>query len=52
MNYKKLYFSLFAASADAVEEIEKMNFGQTKNILIAAQREAEEAHMAENEEEQ
>ena len=45
INYKELYFKLFSAAADAVEAIEAMNFGQAKEILIAAQQTAEEAHL-------
>lgn len=44
-NYKELYFKLFSAAADAVEAIEAMNFGQAKEVLIAAQQEAEEQCM-------
>lgn len=46
INYKELYFKLFSAAADAVEAIEAMNFGQAKEILIAAQQNAEEAHLS------
>lgn len=45
LNYKDLYLNLFSAAADAVEAIEAMNFGQAKEILIAAQQMAEEQHM-------
>ena len=44
-NYQELYFKLFSAAADAVEAIEAMNFGQAKEVLIAAQQEAEEQCM-------
>lgn len=44
-NYQELYFKLFSAAADAVEVIETMNFGQAKEILIAAQQNAEEQCM-------
>ena len=44
-NYEQLYFKLFSAAADAVEEIEALNFGKAKEILIAAQQSAEEQHM-------
>ncbi len=41
MDYKKLYYDLFAKIADATEAIEKMNFGQAHALLVAAQQEAE-----------
>lgn len=47
LNYEQLYIKLFSAAADAVEAIEAMNFGQARDILIAAQQNAEEAHLAE-----
>ena len=46
-DYKKLYFMLFAAMADAVEEMEEQNYGKAKRILISAQQEAEEAYISE-----
>ena len=51
VDYKELYFNLFSAAADAVEAIENMNFGQAKEILIAAQQDAEEAHLSAEENE-
>lgn len=41
-NYEQLYYQLFAAMANAVEAMEKMNFGQARELLIAAQQKAEE----------
>lgn len=46
-DYKKLYFKLFAAMADAVEELEAENFGAAKQCLISAQQETEEEYLAE-----
>ena len=46
MDYKPLYFKLFAAMADAVEAIEAQNYGQAREILIAAQLAAEEAYIS------
>ena len=46
-DYKKLYFTLFAAMADAVEELEQENYGAAKQRLITAQQEAEEQYIAE-----
>ena len=45
-DYKKLYFKLFAAMADAVEDLEKQNYGMAKQRLISAQQEAEEEHLS------
>ncbi len=46
-NYKQLYFRLFGAAADAVEAIDSCNYGQAKELLIAAQQAAEEQCMSE-----
>ena len=45
-DYKSLYFKLFAAVADAVEELEQNNYGAAAEILIAAQQQAEEDYLA------
>lgn len=45
-NYKSLYFKLFAAIADAVEELEQQNYGTAKELLIRAQQEAEEDYIS------
>ena len=45
-DYKKLYFKLFAAMADAVEDLEQENYGSAKQRLIAAQQEAEEDYLS------
>ena len=46
-DYKALYFKLFAAMADAVEDMERENYGNAKRRLIRAQQEAEEAYLGE-----
>ena len=46
MNYEKLYHLLFNAITDALEQMEKQNFGTAKETLIAAQQEAEEIYMS------
>ena len=46
-DYKKLYFMLFAAMADAVEDLEQENYGAAKQRLISAQQEAEEEYLSE-----
>ena len=47
-NYQKLYALLFNAVTDALEEMEKLNFGRAKELLIAAQQAAEEAYIGED----
>ena len=44
-NYAKLYHLLFNAITDALEQIEKQNFGSAKDLLIAAQQQAEEIYI-------
>jgi len=45
-DYEKMYHLLFNAITDALEQIEQQNFGSAKNLLIAAQQEAEEIYMS------
>ena len=45
-DYQKLYTLLFNACTDAVEAIERMDFGTAKAILISAQQQAEERYIA------
>ena len=48
-NYEKMYSTLFNAITDALEQIEQQNFGSAKDLLIAAQQQAEEIYItAEN----
>ena len=47
-NYQKLYTLLFNAVTDALEEMEKLNFGRAKELLITAQQAAEEAYIGED----
>ena len=44
-DFKALYFLLFAAMSDAVEQIEAANYGAAKDTLIAAQQNAEEIYI-------
>ena len=44
-DYDKMYSLLFNAITDALEKIEKQNFGDAKDILIAAQQKAEELYI-------
>lgn len=45
-NYQKLYTLLFNAVTDALEELERLNIGSAKARLIAAQQQAEEFYIA------
>ena len=45
-NYQTLYTLLFNACTDAVAELEQMNFGTAKAILIRAQQQAEELYLS------
>lgn len=45
LSYKDLYLKLFSAAVDAVEAMDAMNFGQAREILIAAQQAAKEQYM-------
>ena len=46
-DYKGLYFKLFAAMADAVEELEQAELFRARERLIRAQQEAEEEYLKE-----
>lgn len=43
--YKKMYLLLFNAITDALEQMEKQNYGTAKDLLIAAQQQAEEIYI-------
>ncbi|MEI3306783.1 MAG: hypothetical protein V8R40_12675 [Dysosmobacter sp.] len=45
MDYKPLYHKLFNACTDALNDMEKQNFGQARVRLICAQQEAEELYL-------
>ena len=44
-NYQKMYTTLFNAMTDAIENIEKLNFGEAKELLIQAQQKTEELYI-------
>lgn len=44
-DYQKLYALLFNAVTDALEDMERMDFGKARERLITAQQEAEEKYM-------
>ena len=43
--YEKMYFALFNAVTDALEAMEARNFGQAKDLFIAAQQRCEELYL-------
>lgn len=45
-DFKELYFLLFAAMSDAVDQIEEANYGAAKDTLISAQQKAEEIYIS------
>ena len=49
-NYEELYHLMVNASEDAIAAIEKQNYGQAREILIAAEQEAEERYLQQTEE--
>lgn len=49
--YKKMYLQLFNAVTDSLEAMEAQNFGQARELLIAAQQVCEEIYMDADEEE-
>ena len=49
MNYEPLYHLLFNACTDALEELDAQNFGSARARLIAAQQQAEESYMTQEE---
>lgn len=46
-DYQKLYTAMFNAATDALEALNELNIGRAKEILEAAQKEAEERHLSE-----
>lgn len=49
-DYKTMYFRLFNAVTDAVEALQKLNFGTAAEILKAAQQAGEDSYAAGEEE--
>ena len=45
-DYEKMYHLLFNAITDALEQIEQQNYGSAKDLLIAAQQQAEEIYIS------
>ena len=44
-DYQKMYTTLFNAMTDAIENLEKLNCGTAKEILIQAQQKTEELYI-------
>ena len=44
-DYQKMYTSLFNAITDALEQMEKQNYGSAKDLLITAQQKTEEIYI-------
>ena len=44
-DYKKMHLLLFNAITDALEKIEGQNYGDAKELLIAAQQKAEDIYI-------
>ena len=43
--YRKMYYTLFNAITDALEELECANYGTAKQRLIRAQQDTEEMYL-------
>ena len=43
--YSKMYYRLFNAVTDALEEMAQQNYGAARQILVAAQRDCEEIYL-------
>ena len=45
MKYEEMYHLLFNAITDALEQMEKQNLGNAKDLLTTAQQKTEETYM-------
>lgn len=45
IDYEKMYFILFNAITDALNEMDNLNFGSASNVLKQAQRVSEEMYI-------
>ena len=43
--YQKMYYLLFNAITDALEQMDAQNYGEAKETLISAQQKAEEIYI-------
>ena len=44
-DYQKMYITLFNAITDAIENIENLNYGTAKKLLIQAQQKTEDLYI-------
>ena len=44
-DYKAMYLLLFNAITDALEKIDEQNYGEARELLIAAQQKAEDIYI-------
>ena len=44
-DYNKMYLLLFNAISDALEQMQSQNYGNAKDMLIAAQQKAEDIYI-------
>lgn len=51
MDYERLYFHLFGAVANAVEAMQRRDYGTAESLLIHAQQETEEQYLQDEAEE-
>ena len=51
-DYKQMYFSLFAAMCNAIDAIEKANYGEAKEIIVQAQQKTEDVYVGAGQEKQ
>ena len=51
VNYAELYYLMVGAAEDAISAIDAQNYGTAKQILIRAEREAEERYIDTTEDE-
>lgn len=45
VDYKAMYVHLFHVMTDVLSQLEQQNYGQAKQLLIAAQQQAEQAYL-------
>ena len=50
--YREMYHRMFNAATDALNEMDRQNFGAARDVLISAQQACEEIYMESDEEEE
>ena len=48
MNYQKLYTCLFNRITDAIEQLDRRNYGLVRDLLVDAQLQAENLYLEES----